>query len=216
VATLLSVPIGYWSPVVGTPTLPERPSLAVAGGRWAGVPVLIGTTRDEGLGFVADAYRSTPLDAARFSALLAQVAGPRAAAAAAAYPVDGRDPTALWAQVMGDRGYSCPNLAAYATFAAQVPTFAYEFGTPPDAAAHSTELPYLFTITGGQPTFSPPEEALSTAVRGYWTAFATAGDPGPTWPRFGAAGPVLTLAVPGVRTASAAEFAAAHHCDVWS
>lgn len=170
-ATLIAAPPGYWSPVIGTATLPERPSVAVAAGRWAGVPVLIGTTRDEGLAFVADAYRAAPLDPARFSGLLAQAAGAKAGAAALAYPLDARGPTAVWAQVMGDRGYSCPNLFAYPVFAAQVPTFAYEFGAPPDAAAHSTELPFLFTITGGQPEFVAQEEALGAAMRSFWSAF---------------------------------------------
>jgi para-nitrobenzyl esterase len=52
-------------------------------------------------------------------------------------------------------------------------------------------------------------------MRRYWTAFATSGDPGAGWSAFGPTGPVLVLAAAGPRPATAAEFAAEHHCDVW-
>jgi para-nitrobenzyl esterase len=219
-ACLRSVPVpsvlgapGYWTPATGTPTVPQRPSLALATGQWARVPVLIGTDRDEGTGFVADAYGRTPLDAGRYLALLAQVAGARVGEAALAYPLAGRAPNAAWAQVVGDRAYSCPGLATYGVLAAQVPTFAYEFAEPP--ATHSAELPYLFTITGGQPAQTPEQQALGAAVRRYWAAFAATGDPGGGWAPFGPAGPVLDLTAAGPRPASAAEFAAAHRCALW-
>jgi para-nitrobenzyl esterase len=215
VPTIVAAP-GYWTPATGTPTVPQRPSLALAAGRWARVPVLIGTTRDEGAGFVADAYRTAPLDAGRYGGLLTRVAGARVGEAALAYPLDGRTPDAAWALVVGDRAYSCPGLAAYGVLSAQVPTFAYEFAEPPALAPHSTELPFLFTVTGGQPEQSAAEQALGTAMRRYWAAFAAGGDPGAGWPAFGPTGPVLTLTASGAQPATAAGFAGTHHCGLWS
>jgi para-nitrobenzyl esterase len=206
----------YWTPATGTDTVPVRPSDAIAAGRRAMVPVLIGTNRDEGFGFVGGYYGVNGIDATRFAGLLAQVAGDRLDRAAQAYPVAGRTPAEAWAQVVGDRGYSCPDLGTYGVLAAQAPTFAYEFAETPLAAPHTFELPYLFTITGGQPDLSPAQEALGVTMRRAWAAFAATGNPGAGWPAFGPTGPIVHLAAAGTATMSAADFAAEHHCDVWS
>jgi para-nitrobenzyl esterase len=54
-----------------------------------------------------------------------------------------------------------------------------------------------------------------------WARFAATGNPngggGPVWPRWAGAGSLLTITGAGHGTfvRPAAEFAAAHHCDLW-
>jgi para-nitrobenzyl esterase len=217
---LLGPPVSYWSPGTGTSAVGPRPVQTIATGGAAPVPVLIGTTRNEGVTFVADSYRTEPLDDARFYGLLGQVAGPRVYEAAAAYPLAGRTPTDAWGEVMGDRGYSCPNLTTARLLAARTPTYAYEFAEPDGAALHAGELPYLFTLTGGGTDLTPEQEALGTRMRALWARFAATGDPNgapgaPAWPRFGADGPLLVLAAPGDAVVPASLFSLAHHCQLW-
>jgi para-nitrobenzyl esterase len=233
----------YWSPAIGTPTLPERPSVATAQG--AGVPVLTGTTDDEGAFFAAAFFTSSgnPLDAAGFTGLLGLAAGPRTAEALAAYPLAGRTPDRAWADVITDRGYACPNLATYDRLAAGGPVYAYEFADPAApspfgplpadlrrGAPHGSDVPSLFALPAAPDAVADP--GLAAQMRGYWARFAATGDPNgagaPRWEPVGtggaggaggtdgAGGPVLRLAPGDVRAVPAADLAAAHRCALWS
>ncbi len=86
-APLLSdkaVAVVYWSPAYGTPVLPLRPAAAIAAGRFAHVPVVIGTTRDEGTLLVVLSGQGA--DRAAYRDVLARAFGDRADTVAAAYP----------------------------------------------------------------------------------------------------------------------------------
>lgn len=81
-----------------------------------------------------------------------------------------------------------------------MPVYAYEFNdenapdlfdppaTFPLGAYHFAEVPYLFNLdvrfTGINP-FTPDQQTLANTMIGYWTHFATNGDPNftgaPTW-----------------------------------
>ena len=76
-------------PVTGTKVLPVDPMTAIAEGRAAKVPVLIGTNHDEFTLFVALEYLrlKTPYTEAQYPQLLAQTFGRDAAAVAAHYPL---------------------------------------------------------------------------------------------------------------------------------
>jgi para-nitrobenzyl esterase len=243
VACLRAVPVeqllsagGYWSPAVGTPTLPRRPSDLVGTGGLAPVPVLAGTTRDEGTLFTDQFYDRSdgPLTADRFTAQLAGVAGARAREAAGDYPLTGRSPGRAWADVITDRAYACTGLATYRGLAARAPLFAYEFADPaapptfdappPDlagGATHGSEVAYLLDITPGQPPFTPAQQALSEQMVRSWARFAATGDPNggtdPPWPAWSGDGTVRTLdpaADSGTRTGT--DFAAEHRCALWT
>ena len=215
----------YWAPTIGTPTLPVRPSVATAEG--AGVPVLIGTTDDEGalftqLFFVASGNSLTP---EAFTGLLGVAAGPRLPEAQAAYPLAGRSPDRAWADVISDRAYSCPNLGSWQRLAAGSPVYAYEFADPnaPSlfgeltgdlrrGATHASELPYLFGMAA-----EPADADLAREMRGYWARFAATGDPnGGDAPRWDTVGPVLRLAPGDIRPVPTDDLAATHRCDVWT
>jgi para-nitrobenzyl esterase len=225
----------YWSPAVGTPTLPARPSDLVATGAVPAVPVLAGTTRDEGTLFTDQFYDRAdgPLTADRFADQLAAATDDRAAARA--YPLAGRSPGRAWADVVTDRAYACTGLATYRGLGARAPLFAYEFADPtapatfdappPDLAGgttHGAEMAYLFDLVPGQPVLTPAQRALSEQMVGAWARFAATGDPGggaaAAWPAWSGDGTVRILttdpAEAATRTGSA--HAAAHHCDLWT
>jgi para-nitrobenzyl esterase len=85
----------------------------------------------------------------------------------------------------------------------------------PQAAAHGTELPYLFTMTD---LADDGRRALADTMTTYWTNFAKSGDPNgagaPPWPPF-AGGSFQALdetGAGGVKATPVAEFLAAHQC----
>jgi para-nitrobenzyl esterase len=234
----------YWSPAVGTELLPERPSDLVAADRLPPVPLLAGTTRNEGALFTSIFFdqAGTPVTARSLRALLSAAAGPRAAAAGRAYRPGDRSPGRIWSEVITDRAYACPALAGYRALATRAPLFAYEFtdtSAPAafaarpedlaDGATHGAELAYLFDpypsdpypsdAAPGRPALTPPQQALASALVGAWARFVVRGDPGGelVWPRWDGDGPILSIgsASQGMVPKPAAEFAAAHRCTLW-
>lgn len=217
---LVGVP-GYWSPATGTPTLPARPSDVLA--TMPPVPVLAGTTRDEGTLFT-QAFVPT-LDASTFRRLLAAAAGDRARDVGRTYLPVGRSPSRVWADVVTDRAYACPALTTYRALAGRGPVFAYEFadaGAPspfaalgPDLAdgvTHGAEVPYLLDLRPGVP-LTAAQQATAGELVTTWARFVATGDPG--WPAWSGDGAIRTITARGATDRPAAGFAADHHCDLW-
>ena len=227
----------YWSPATGTTTLPRRPSdVAVDRDVRTGIPVLAGTTSDEGTLFTVAFYdrAGTPLTDSGFRALLSAATGPRAAEAGRVYRTVNRSPRRAWSDVVTDRAYACPALTIYRVLADRGPVYAYEFADPtapspyvalpPDlaGAAHGAEMPYLFDLVPGQTELTAEQQALAAEMVDRWARFATGGDPnggaaGTSWPRWTGDGRLLTITGAGTGTTAgpAAGFAAAHHCALW-
>lgn len=236
-ATLVGGAGYYWSPATGTPTLPRRPSdVIVDRDARPGIPVLAGTTRDEGTLFTVAFFdrAGTPITDPGLDALLAAASTARAAEAGAAYRTPDRSPGRAWSDVITDRAYACPGLVNYRALADRGPVYAYEFADPaapspyvalpPDLAGgspHGAEMPYLFDLVPGPPAPTAGRQALAAELVDRWARFATTGDPngGPAtaWPPWTGEGHVLTIAGPGAATTvtPAAAFAAAHHCALW-
>lgn len=209
----------YWSPAVGTPVLPARPSEALAAA--PPVPVLAGTVRDEGTLFVR-AFFPGGVDDRGLRRLLAAAAGPGTAReVGAAYPTRGRSPARVWADVVTDRAYACPGLRGHAALAARGPVFAYEYADPAapspfaallgdlaDGVAHGAEVPSLFDLRPG-----PPARSDADGVLAAWARFVVSGDPG--WPAWSGDGRLFVLTGDGGTDTPAAEVAAAHRCGLW-
>ncbi|WP_407563086.1 carboxylesterase/lipase family protein [Streptomyces sp. 184] len=218
-----------WGPVAGTPFLPRQPGAALRRGSAAGVPLLIGSTRDEMRSFVPYAYDlgGEPLTARRYAEVVTETFGDDAPAVLRRYPAAG-DPSPVLAlsRVLTDWGGrigACPTLATATSAARHAPVYAYELaqdsGTVidgfPFGAHHSADLPYLFDLPWAEP--GPP--GLTAAMTGYWAAFAHRGDPNgaglPRWRPVRADGrtTVLGLADGAI---GPTPFAADHRCGFWA
>ena len=113
-----------WGPVVGTPTVPVQPGDAVADGATAGVPMLIGTNRDEMSVFVGFEYDAAghPLTAERYEELIGEAFGDGGAAVLAEYPASAYPSPALALRaVLGDWGGTVGTCPALRTAAGRVP-----------------------------------------------------------------------------------------------
>lgn len=176
-----------WGPVAGTPFLPRQPATALRHGSAAGIPLLIGSTRDEMRSFVPYTYDlgGDPLTAQRYADVVTDAFGDDAPAVLRRYPAAG-DPSPVLAlsRVLTDWGGrigACPTLATATLAARHAPVYAYEMaqdgGTVidgfPFGAHHGSDLPYLFDL----PWADPGPRGLTAAMTGYWTTFAHRGDP---------------------------------------
>ncbi|TVL93813.1 carboxylesterase [Streptomyces sp. SAJ15] len=189
--------VAPWNPVAGTPVLPEHPARAIAAGRYTKVPVLTGSTREEGTVYAANLEAGgTRLNALTYPLALAAAFGTHAPGIARRYPASayGGDHRLAYGAVLTDALFACPTRRVALSFAASAPrTHAYEFADPaspnlyaltpdfPLGAYHGAELSYLFDYTrpdGTTPTpHAPAQRRLSDTVLAYWARFATTGNP---------------------------------------
>lgn len=223
-----------WGPVAGTPVLPVQPGDAIARGSAAGVPLLIGSMRDEMRAFVGFRYDAVgnPLTVAGYRALIRDAFADDAPAVLAEYPAaDFPSPALALATVVGDWGGSigaCPTLRTAQAASRHAPVFASEFSEDsglvyegfPLGAHHSWDLPYVWDLAetaGTFPDLSPDQQRLAADIIEYWGSFAHTGDPNSEgselWPRFRPAGSVLGLSTSSI---APTPFAADHHCEFWS
>jgi para-nitrobenzyl esterase len=224
-------------PITGTDALPVDPISAVADGRAARVPVLIGTNRDEATLFLATwmmrlGESFTPDN---YPQLLKESFGDNADLVDEHYPLEhfgGSAPRAYSAAVT-DAVFACVTDRMSQDLAAHQPVYAYEFNDRdapapellrqlpfPIGASHSLELRYLFDV-GGAPPPTPAQRVLSDQMIDYWSHFVTMGSPSspgqPEWPEFGdnpGAGRFLSLQPDGSRVVTT--FEKQHQCSFWA
>jgi para-nitrobenzyl esterase len=162
--------------VVDGRVLTESIGTALAGGRFARVPILNGTNHDEerlflvlgvflglpgltvsGGTYVVVPEPITPDSYRRNIASVLSVTDARAAAIAAEYPLSSYGtPTLAFSALVGDANFACPALQMDAWLSRRTRTFAYEFNDDaapwryapiePPVATHLSELPYLFDL----------------------------------------------------------------------
>lgn len=240
VATILaheSTSVGGYQPVIDGKELTESIQPALDHGRFARVPVMVGSNRDEWRLIVAiEELLGAPATAANYQARIQsdlRVSASAAAAIVARYPLSAYPSASLALGALGtDAVYACTANAADRSLSRYVPTFAYEFGDEnapqeflppvsfPYGAAHASELPYLFTrLLGKAAAFSAPQQRLADTMKRYWTDFAARGVPSspgvPFWRPFTGAAPVVQSLVPP-RPRGATDFAAVHRCAFWA
>jgi para-nitrobenzyl esterase len=229
VTTVLANQDSGYVPNIDGRVLHESLGTALAAGRFARVPIVNGSTRDEWRLFVAASeLAGQPVTEDNYLGMISQTLGVPAefaAAIAARYPLSAYASPALALSAVGtDAIFACPALTVNNTVSRFVPTFGFEFNDQnappllppvsfPQGAAHGTELRYLFRLPIGG-TLSPEQEQLAEAMRGSWTSFATRGAP-EGWPRFDPATHRLLSLVPPQPTVET-DFAAVHQCDFWS
>lgn len=187
-----------FAPVIDGEVLLRDPLTGFAEGRPA-LPVLLGTTADEGTFF--NYANPAPLSPADYRAKLEGTLGPEVAKAALALPryaCDTGDCLSSLSRVMADYDFTCAT--RYAGRHGGADRYLYDFAyvstrftnVPSielcdDEVCHTAELPYVFQVprsawTPGEGTpfdgpFSPAEAALADQIGAWWGRFARAGAP---------------------------------------
>jgi para-nitrobenzyl esterase len=194
-----------FQPVVDGYVLPDEPWRLIRQGKWARVPLLVGSNQDEcnmwvkgvkpqAAAGVAQASRQRVgwYTGADWPALSAQFP---AAEYGGALPATSRMMTVL--EFNGPVRYAARSVALQG-----VPAYLYYFSRVPpgdsSGADHSAEVPYVFgDLSAGDPAEppAPADQALSRQMARYWATFAATGDPNtpglPHWPRYEPSADVL-------------------------
>ena len=200
-----------WQPSVDGELIPEQPLVAVAAGRGAKVPLLIGTNRDEWKLFMLGDRRGRRLDQNGLERRLLRALpdGERGLAERAIMAYQGatagrgrETPSDIWVAFQSDRVFHYPAHCLAEVHARHVPqTRAYLFDWKPPlaggvvGACHGLDIPFVFG-TYRDPLLRPlvglgrePGRLAQRMMRA-WIAFASSGDPSheglPVWPAYDA------------------------------
>jgi para-nitrobenzyl esterase len=236
-------------PIVDGTVLKKSIGDAFSQGKFNHVPVIEGSNHDEWRIFVEMIHPG--LTAAQYPGAIAldlsisspaQVANVVSEYPLSSYSTSLSPPKVALGAVGTDAIFACNASTVAQSLSKYVKTFAYEFNDPnapelylppdddfPLGAYHASEIAYIFDFFRTPPPWvTPPlldtdQQALSDAMIGYWTQFATTGDPNPsspsapTWPQYEATTyerASLVPPTPGVE--SEADFDADHKCAFWA
>lgn len=198
-----------WQPSVDNDLIPEQPLTAVAAGRGAQVPLLIGTTRDEWKLFMLGDLEGRRLDEDGLHRRLVRTlpAGGDALTDRALTAYEGAlagrshaTPSDVWVALQTDRIFSHPAHALAGAHSRHVrSTHVYRFDwSPPFAgglvgACHGLDIPFVFG-TYREPLLRPlvgfgrEPGRLSRRMMRAWSAFARTGNPAHSelsdWPEY--------------------------------
>ncbi|MEU4232397.1 carboxylesterase family protein [Nonomuraea sp. NPDC026600] len=229
--------------VSGGPVLPESPNDAVRAGHFQRVPLIVGSTRDEGRTFAQGNLGWTE---AQYQGFVRALYGANADAVLGRYPwpaeSDRFTGAYLTAAILTDSGFiaglgGCPTLRFIKDLSAYTRVFAYRFdhrtgpGLSPEpagyewGAGHAAELAYLWPSfdngTPIAPTFDAAERRLAADMVHYWGSFTRLGGPrapfASSWPDYNRTSHVMSLRAGGRSVmVPAAEMATEHNCDLWN
>ncbi len=183
-------------PVIDGTTLPQRPIEAIAHGSAAGIPLLLGTNRDEMRLFTM----MDPAQGVFNMSLLENMFGDQAKQVAAIYEATAGSQEDAWIDILTDRTFRIPaiHLAEHQS-ALGIPIWMYRFDWPTPVfggqlkACHALEVPFVWNnldkygvsmLTGD----SPARQKIAEAMHAAWIAFARNGNPNtqllPEWPAY--------------------------------
>jgi para-nitrobenzyl esterase len=236
----------FWPATVDGEVLPTAVLNALMRGQFNKVPVMLGTTQDEGKGLIGWGFHGVfgrDVTQAEYEGAMKNFAGDLAGGlVTSAYPASkyGSVGHAV-AQALTDVALACPNHNAANALSTKVPTYAFEFADRqapqffqdpfmPEGwgAYHAGDLLYMFqTPVSGLafPGLSASQLALSDQMLAYWRNFMATGNPNegsadkaaPNWPRYGKGGTaVQSLKPEGITTLTDGQYQKAHKCALWS
>jgi para-nitrobenzyl esterase len=224
-----------WSPVYASSLLPLTLRDAYGTGQFNRVPVMNGTTHDEGRLFVSvaspDGKPISPL--VYWGGTGLTVGAANTVKVLRQYPYRNFGTPALaFATMFTDAVFSCPALRVDAGLSKYVPVYAFEFNDPNAAtivrspadlpglgAHHSSSLAYAFQskVDGlADPAdFTPAQRQLSEAFSAAWVSFIKTGKPASAdWQTFDPAQRNVQIFTPdGVRPSLL--FSNDHRCNFW-
>jgi para-nitrobenzyl esterase len=178
-----------FAPVVDGTTLPSHPLEAFAAGQAGGVPLMIGSNRDEARLFLVAADTIDLIDDATLTG--AAAAYGMTPDGLAVYRANRPEASAgdLLAALITDWFFRIPALrVAEARVSGPAPTWVYRFDHPePDAnrrlgACHAVEIPFVFDTTARDEVWpligDTPSPATAETAHHAWVSFIADGDPG--------------------------------------
>ncbi|KAH8885148.1 alpha/beta-hydrolase [Thozetella sp. PMI_491] len=201
------LPLFYWTPAVDGDYLPDLPSTLYENGRFLKLPMLLGTTTDEGTIFVTNA--STPADMTTFFGNNYPKLTPNDTdAILGLYPLQSKLPEhAVWfpstQQAYGEATFICPAVNVLNAMETGVQDlFAYRYNVQDDentaagiGVLHVFEAAAVFgpdNIGGSRTSYKTYNAAIVPVVMNYWISFVRTLDPStlrsagaPTWDRWG-------------------------------
>jgi para-nitrobenzyl esterase len=185
--TVLSGGLGIMSlfPVVDGDVVADVPLACIADGSAAGIPLLIGTTREEFRLFLVPTGIAASVTREALPLLASRYGWPERAVDLYAANRPDASPGDLACAILTDAGFRVPaHRLAAAHHGAGGSVHAYELGWPSPlaglGACHALELPFVFDTVGrGAPMAgdAAPRQ-LADAMHQAWVAFARQGTPG--------------------------------------
>ncbi|WNV88032.1 carboxylesterase/lipase family protein [Umezawaea sp. Da 62-37] len=176
-----------FAPVVDGDVLPRMPMDAFADGQGSGVPVLIGSNRDEARLFLIPGGAIDLIDDAALEAGAGAYGLSPEGVAVYRANRPGASPGDVLAAVVTDWFYGIPALRLAEARPAGT-TWLYRFDHPEPGAngglgsCHAAEIPFVFDTIGREEVRprvgETPSQAVADTVHGAWVAFITGGDPG--------------------------------------
>jgi para-nitrobenzyl esterase len=185
---VLEIGRSQWTPIVDGLEIPDQPRSLYEQGAFSQVPVILGTTRDEGWTFVNRSFPSSVTEDQYASAVQTEF-GSDAAMILAEYPAAAfASPKDALVQLVGDVEYGCEaRRVARLIESTKTPVYLYSFQyevdpVVPDRVAHGLDVNFVFGNNFGPPLFAPytlgpTDLILSHAMGAYWTRFASTGSP---------------------------------------
>jgi para-nitrobenzyl esterase len=175
-----------YGPVMDGHVFPDQPIKLIGQGRYPAMPVVIGNTTEETLGWADTAGRVT--DQASYGAAVEKVFGAAARdRILALYPSTAyASPRTAFAQVTTDAEFTCRSRSVARAFSQmqKKPVYRYVFNRALDndpqqkalGVGHTIEHPFFFAWQG---TYQPSDtdRAVQRQIVGYWTRMAKADNP---------------------------------------
>jgi para-nitrobenzyl esterase len=155
-----------------------------------GVPLIIGSNRDEQIYFSRDMDIDRGMDAAEFSRLIREMYGDDAQQVIDAYRRSRPDasPWELYIAIGSARmTYGSIQLAEVHQASAPVYLYMFEFeASTTSLATHAAEVRFVFSNASDRPNAMPGADVVEDAMSDAWIAFARTGNPNhpgiPEWP----------------------------------